>query len=54
MVIRHSLLLLEQLSDVEEKIKRLETMMREMGVDCDQEKLLKALLARKFQEPSGQ
>ena len=54
MVIRHSSQLLEQLSEVEEKIKLLERVMAELQIDCDQEKLVKVLLARKFQNPSGQ
>jgi hypothetical protein len=54
MVIRHSNQLLEQLTEVEEKIQAIEKLMEELGVDCDQEKLIRTLLARKYGLPSGQ
>ena len=54
MVIRHSNQLLEKLSEVEERIKLIEQMMEQYGVDCDQEQLLRALLAKKYPLPFGQ
>ena len=47
MVIRNSLRLLEHISEVEEKIKQLETMIEILGVDVDREKLIEMLLARR-------
>jgi hypothetical protein len=54
MVIRHSNQLLEQLSEVEEKIQAIEKLLEELGLDCDKEKLIRTLLARKYGLPSGQ
>ena len=54
MVIRHSNQLLEQLTEVEEKIQAIEKLLEEMGLDCDKEKLIRTLLARKYGLPSGQ
>ncbi len=54
MVIRHSNQLLEQLSDVEEKIRLIEQLMEELNIDCDKEKLINTLLAKKYVLPSGQ
>lgn len=54
MVIRHSKSLLEQLSEVEEKIKELERVMDEFGVEIDREKLIAAILAKRSTKPSGQ
>ncbi len=54
MVIRHSNQLLEQLTEVEEKIKMIEQLMEELEVDCDREKLIKVILAKRFTQPSGQ
>lgn len=54
MVIRHSNQLLEQLTEVEEKIQAIEKLMEELGLDCDKERLIRTLLARKYGLPSGQ
>ncbi len=54
MIIRHSKTLLEQLSEVEEKIKELEKVMDEFGVEIDREKLIAALLAKRSVKSSGQ
>ena len=54
MVIHHSNQLLEHLSEVEEKIKLIEHLMEKLNIDCDQEKLIKTLLAKKYNLPSGQ
>ena len=54
MVIHHSNQLLEHLSEVEEKIKFIEHLVEELNIDCDQEKLIKTLLAKKYYLPSGQ
>lgn len=54
MVIRHSKQLLEQISVVEEKIQLIERLMEHLKIDCDKEKLIKTLLARKYGLPSGQ
>lgn len=47
MVIRNSLQLLEQITDVEEKIRILEERMEALGIDVDREKLIEAILTRK-------
>ena len=47
MVIHHSNQLLEHLSEVEEKIKLIEHLMEKLNIDCDKEKLIKTLLAKK-------
>lgn len=54
MVIRHSNQLLEHLSEVEEKIRFVEHLMEDLEIDCDQEALLKSLLAKKYGLPFGQ
>jgi phage gp36-like protein len=54
MVIRHSNQLLEKLTEVEERIKMIERIMEECGIDCDQEQLLRALLAKRYPLPFGQ
>jgi hypothetical protein len=54
MVIRYSNQLLEQLSEVEEKISMLEKLMEELNVDWDKESLIRKILARKYEAPSGQ
>ena len=54
MVIRHSNQLLEQLSDVEEKIQMIERLMDEMAIEYDRETLIQNLLAKKYNLPSGQ
>jgi hypothetical protein len=54
MVIRHSNQLLEQLSDVEEKIQMIERLMDEMHIEFDRETLIRTLLAKKYKLPSGQ
>ena len=47
MVIRNSLQLLEQISEVEEKIKILEERIKALGVEVDREKLIEAILTRR-------
>jgi hypothetical protein len=54
MVIRHSNQLLEQLSEVEERIQQLERLMEELNIECDQEKLIRTLLSKKFNALPGQ
>jgi hypothetical protein len=54
MVIRHSNQLLEQLSDVEKKIQMIERLIDEMQIECDRETLIRTLLAKKYNLPSGQ
>lgn len=54
MVIRHSNQLLEQLTEVEEKIQLIERLLEELNIDCDKEKLIRTLLARKYGVPTGQ
>lgn len=44
MIIRHSLLILEQLTEIEDLIQQVEKMMDENGVDVDREKLLLKIL----------
>lgn len=44
MIIRHSLLILEQLTEIEDLIQQVEKLMDENGVDVDREKLLLKLL----------
>lgn len=46
MVIRHSLKILEQLSEIEEIIQRVETLADESGVAIDREILLRRLLLK--------
>jgi mannitol/fructose-specific phosphotransferase system IIA component (Ntr-type) len=46
MVIRNSLQLLEQITDVEEKIQILEARMEALGIIVDREKLIEAILTR--------
>lgn len=47
MVIRDSLQVLEQISDVEKKIRTVEKMMDDLGIKIDREKLIKAILTRR-------
>ena len=54
MVIRHSNQLLEQLSEVEEKIRLVERLMEELELECDREKLIRIILAKRYGLPSGQ
>jgi hypothetical protein len=54
MVIHHSKRLLEHLSEVEEKIQMIEHLMETLDIDCDREKLIKTLLAKKYELPFGQ
>ena len=48
MVIRNSLQLLEQISEVEERIKILEERIKALGVEVDRDKLIEALLTRRI------
>jgi hypothetical protein len=54
MIIRHSKQLLEHLSEVEERIQYVEHLMEGLNIDCDNEALLKTLLAKKYGLPFGQ
>lgn len=54
MIILHSNQLLEHLTELEEKIQLIENLVERLELDCDQEKLLKSILAKKFSGPSGQ
>jgi hypothetical protein len=47
MVIQHSNKLLEQLTELEEKIKLIEKLMEDYQLNCDKEELLKAILAHR-------
>jgi hypothetical protein len=47
MVIRDSLQLLVQISEVEEKIRIIEERMEALGIAIDREKLIEAILTRK-------
>jgi hypothetical protein len=47
MVIRNSLQLLEQISEVEDKIRILEERMEALGIEFDREKLIEAILTRR-------
>ncbi len=45
MIILHSTKILEQLSEIENLVKKIETFMDENGIDVDREKILEALIA---------
>jgi hypothetical protein len=45
MIVMNSNLLLEHLSELEEKIERLEKVMRELGIEWDKEHLMELLMA---------
>lgn len=45
MIIHHSLKLLEQLSEIEELIKKIETYMEQNRIQMDRDKILEALIA---------
>lgn len=47
MVIRHSILILEQLSEIEKLISKIESFIDETGIDIDREKLLLKILKNK-------
>lgn len=44
MVIRHSLKILEQLSEIENFISKIERFMEQKGIELDREKLLRGLV----------
>lgn len=48
MVIQHSQALLEQLTEIEEKIQALEGVMEKLGIELDREKLLKIITGQKM------
>ncbi len=51
MIIHHSLQLLEQLTEIEVLIKRIESYVEQNQIKVDQDKILEALIAsRKFKE----
>lgn len=54
MIVLHSNQLLEHLSELEEKIQLIENLMEKLELNCDQEKLLRSILAKKYGVPSGQ
>lgn len=54
MVIHHSNQLLEELTEIEEKIQFFERLMDELKIECDREGLIKSLLAKRYGIPSGQ
>jgi hypothetical protein len=54
MVIHHSKQLLEELSEVEEKIQLIERIMDELNIECDREGLIKSLLAKRYGITPGQ
>jgi hypothetical protein len=54
MIIRHSGQLLEQLTQVEEKMQQLENLMKELDLDVDSEGLLRTLLAKRYNLSLGQ
>lgn len=45
MIVMNSNILLNHLSELEEKIKRIENLMREKNIDWDREDLMKILIA---------
>ncbi len=45
MIIMNSNILLEHLSELEEKIQRLESVMREIGIEWEKENLMELLIA---------
>ncbi len=49
MVIQHSKQLLEQLTEIESRIKKYEEMMDALGIELDREKLLKLLIGQRDQ-----
>jgi hypothetical protein len=50
MIIHHSLKILEQLSEIENFISKVESYMDENGIEIDREKILKALIASRIME----
>jgi len=55
MIVLHSNKILEQLSEIETLIQKIETFMDEKGIDCDREKvLLKVLKSREVTSTSRQ
>ena len=44
MIIQHSLKILEQLTEIENLIRKIETYMEENGVEADKDKILEALM----------
>ena len=55
MIIRHSMKILEQLTEIEELIQKLESFVDENGFEIDREKLLlKILETRRCGTPPGQ
>ncbi len=54
MIIRHSIKILEQLTEIEELIQMVESYVEENGIEVDREKLLlKILETRRRQAPPG-
>lgn len=50
MIIRHSLKILEQLSEIEKIIQKIERKMDEIGIDDEKEKVLQQVLERAKQK----
>ena len=48
MIIYHSSMLLEHLSEIEEKIRKIELLADALGVEIDREKLLKILIGQRI------
>lgn len=48
MVILHSIKILEQLTEIENTIKKVENYMDENGIEVDREKILEALIASRI------
>ena len=48
MIVMNSSALLENLTEIEEKILRLENMMSELGIDSDKENLMELLIACQY------
>ncbi len=45
MIVMNSSLILEHLTELEEKIRRLEKVMKELKIECDKENLMELLIA---------
>lgn len=51
MIIQNSISLLEQLSEIEDKIRKIEQTMESMGIEVDQERLIKILCGQRAMHP---
>lgn len=50
MIILHSLKILEQLTEIESLIKKIESYMDEKGIEADREKILEVLVASRIKD----